>query len=265
MSEPVTIPNPKILELTAPAGMRIEQTSTRGDGTVALGETFARDDIDFSSVIEHLRIHTEGSVAGSQFNGKEFPTPEDIISSVASALPEQLQYDQHGRAELTLTAEGVVVGYSGVKPLGELDGIVGVRIEQGVRTPGGEPGEAEGIKGAWFPEMVRNPQTGRFEIATNPDGSVKNPHGKFEPEASIAHVDEAVCREALATDKATVIIQKNPESGAPTVLTIFPGENAPAFPTKIESEGLQVDTLQGGPEAEYWAEHAFIIQSPAAT
>ena len=140
----------------------------------------------------------------------------------------------------------------------ELEGFEGVSIEHGMRIPGGEPAEVDGVKGAWYPEAVRDPETGRFETATNTDGSVKNPHGKFEPDALIATTTEDAIQGVSSTDKITVIIQKNPETAAPTVLTIFPGENAPAFPAKIQSEAYQVDTLQGGPEAAYWREHAFV-------
>ncbi len=252
---------PTSIDLPAPEGVRIEQTSTRGDGSIEHDEAFERDSIDFSRVVDHLGIHTEGTVAGSQFNGEVFATPESVTETIKAALPEGLRYDQHGRAELTLSVEGTVIGYSGVKPLSELEGLDGVRIEQGMRMPGGEAAEVEGIKAAWFPEMARHPESGKFEVATNPDGTVKNPHGKFEPEALIAHVEEGALPQALATDKLTVILQKNPKNGLPTALTIFPGENAPAFPAKIESETFQADTLQGGPEAAYWAEHAFIKAS----
>jgi hypothetical protein len=247
------------LDIPSPDGVQIVQTSTRGEGVIEQGEAFSRDAIDFSGALDHLSIHTEGTVAGSQFNGELFASPQDVVDRVTSVLPEELHYDQHGRAELTITTEGTVLGYSGVKPLHELEQLDGVNVVQGVRTPGGEPAEVDSIKGAWFPEMVRSPETGRFEVATNPDGSVKNPHGKFEPEALIAHVEEGALPQALATDKLTAIVQKNPETGVPTVLTVFPGENAPAFPAKIESEAFQVDTLQGGPEAAYWGNHAFIM------
>lgn len=246
-----------VIDLSTSQGVRVEQTSTRGSGVVELGEQFGRDSIDFTRASEHLAIHTDGEVAGSLFNGELFPDADTIIGKVRASLPESLQYDQHGRAELTITTEGEVVGYSGVKPKAELGHVDGVRIEKAMRTPGGEPAEVEGVTGAWFPEMARKPEGG-FGVVTNPDGSVKNPHGKFEPEAWIAHVSEGGMKQASATDKMTVILQKDPESQLPVALTIFPGENAPAFPTKIESETFQVDTLQGGPEAAYWDEHAFV-------
>jgi hypothetical protein len=261
MSEQGTSPNPTSINLPAPEGLVIEQTSTRGDGSIELGEVFESITIDFSQVTDHLAVHTDGQAAGSQFNGELFTTPNDVVESVKAALPGSLQYDQFGRVELTIAAEGSVVGYSGVKPLAELEGVNGVHLGRAMRTPGGEAAEVGGIKGAWFPEMTRNPQTGKFEVVLGRDGSIKNPHGKFEPEAWIAQVDEGALPQALATDKVTVILQKNPENELPVALTIFPGENAPAFPAKIESEAFQADTLQGGPEAAYWAEHAF-IQAP---
>jgi hypothetical protein len=258
MSEIAANPRYISINLPAPEGVRTEQTSSRGDGSIELGEEFARDSIDFSRVVDHLGIHTDGAIAGSQFNGEVFATPEDVIDKVKAALPESLQYDQYGRAELTLTAEGSVIGYSGVKTIRELESIGGVHIERAMRMPGGEAAEVEGVKGAWFPEMALNPKTGKLEIATDSEGMAKNQYGKFEPEALIAHVEEPALLQALATDKFTVILQKDPENEQPTALTIFPGENAPAFPAKIETDTQQTDTLQGGPEAVYWAQHAFV-------
>ena len=261
MIETVSNPTPASINLRAPEGLVIEQTSTRGDGSIELGETFGSDSIDFSRAVSHLGIHTGGRVAGSQFNGELFPTPDDVVEAVKAALPESLSYDQFGRAELTIAEEGIVLGYSGVKPLAELEGVSGIRVEQAMRTPGGEAAEVEGIRGAWFPEMARNPETGEFEVVLGEGGIVKNPHGKFEPEAWIAQVDEDALLEAHATDKVTVIIQENTQTGLPTVLTIFPGDNAPAFPARIESEAFRADTLKNSPEAAYWGEHVF-IQAP---
>lgn len=258
MEENQAKPQPPETEVQPHGLVRLEQTSTRGDGTVELGEVFDRGTIDFSAATGHLSIHTDGEVAGSQFDGEQFRSPEAIVSKVAESLPDSLQYDQHGMAELTLTMEGTRVGFTGVKSLQELEGVEGVTVERGMRMPGGEPAEVDGIRGAWYPEAVRNPETGRFETATNSDGSIKNPHGKFEPEALIAKVSQEAMSVASATDQLTVIIRKDPATGAPTVLTMYPGEVAPAFPAKIQSESFQMDTLQGGPEAAYWAEHAFV-------
>jgi hypothetical protein len=258
MTERRKSPKPTSINLPAPDGVQVEQTGTRGDASIELGEVFEASAIDYSRVMSHLAIHTSGEVAGSQFNGDVFATPVAIVECVQATLPETLNYDQHGRAELTITVNGSTVGYSGVKPLAELRSVGGVQVERGMRTPGGERAEFDGIQGAWFPEMTRNPETGRFEVALDENNEVKNPHGKFEPEAWIASVDEATLSRILATDKLTVILQKNPENELPTALTIFPGENAPAFPAKIQSNSFQLDTLKGGSEAAYWSEHAFI-------
>lgn len=238
-------------------GVQIEQTSTRGDGTIELGEEFARDSIDFSAALDHVRIHTDGPVAGSQFSGDVFPGPEAIAAKIQSSLPETLRYDQHGRAELTLSSKEGIVGYSGIKSVNELEDIPGVHLTRGVRMPDGIPGEEAGKAGAWYPELVRDPVSHKFKPATNPDGSIKNPHGKFEPEANIAIVDPDAMGVATATNRITVIIQEDREHAHPTVLTIFPGDNAPAFPAKIQTDTFHMDTLQG-PEAAYWDTHAFI-------
>lgn len=239
------------------ANVVAHQETTRGDGTLELrGNKFGRESVGFSGVKEHLAIHQGSEVAGSQFNGELFPDSESLVTFLSQVLPEELEYDQFGRVEITLDVKlpnQEALGFSGVKSIEELKA-EGVEIEKGVRTPGGEEGEVGGVKGAWYPEVIRNPETGKFETATNPDGSIKNPHGKFEPEASIATVTDA---KAAETTKVSVVILQDQETSEPFVVTAYPGEIAPPFPAKIQSEAFSVDTLKGK-EAEYWEKHAFI-------
>ncbi len=58
--------------------------------------------------------------------------------------------------------------------------------------------------------------------------------------------------------KVTVILQRNETSGLPVALTIFPGENAPMFPAKIQSEKFSADTTGLSKETTYWEKHSFI-------
>lgn len=239
-------------------GIIAEQTSTRGDGYIELTEPpFSSDTIDFSRVVDHLKIHTDGDIAGSQFNGEHFKNPDDIVDFVKGILPEAIRYDQHDMAEITLACEDALVGYYGIGSVAELREMEDATLERVVRTPGGEPAVEDGVKGAWFPEITKNPDTGAYETARSSDGSIKNPRGKFEPEAWVASVDKETALDVMATNKVTVIIQKDPETSLPIVRTAFPGENAPPQPSKITTEAYQADTL-GGPEAAYWEEHAFI-------
>ena len=233
------------------------QESTRGDGVVELtGDPFTRETVDFSGVIDHLSIHQDGDVAGSQFNGDLFPDAQTLISFLSEAMPASMQFDQHGMAELTLdvTLPGhEKLGYSGVKEVAELEA-TGFTVESGIRTPGGEPAVEDGLSGAWYPEMVRNSETGRFEVKTTESGEVANPHGKFEPEAMISVVTDP---EAAATSKVSIVMRRDPESGLPVVLTSYPGEIAPPFPAKITTEAFSMDSLHGT-AAEYWKDHAFV-------
>lgn len=233
------------------------QESTRGDGSVELsGEPFDRSIIDFSGVQEHLAIHQDGEVAGSQFRGDLFPDAQTVVGFLSEVLPPTLQYDQHGRIEMTLDVQLPThesLGYSGVKSIAELEAD-GAHIESSVRTPGGEPAEEDGIKGAWYPEMVRDPESGSFVVKKTESGEVANPHGKFEPEASIATV---VDTKGAETNKVSIVMQRNAETGRPMVLTAYPGEIAPPFPAKITTEAYSADTLHGK-EADYWAKHAFV-------
>lgn len=243
------------------AEVTARQETTRGDGTLELsGDKFSREKVDFTGVREHLRIHQGGEVAGSQFDGEVFPDAQAVESFITQALPEGIQFDQFGRVEMTLTVElpnHETIGYSGVKSVTELQAD-GVQVEKGMRTPGGEPGEVDGLQGAWYPEMTRDAETGAFVVARTESGDVKNSHGKFEPEASIATVTDS---EEAKTNKLSVVMQKDPETGRAVVLTAYPGEISPPFPAKITTEAFSADSLEGN-AADYWRDHAFIKFAP---
>lgn len=166
-----------------------------------------------------------------------------------------MQFDQHGMVGMTLDVDlpgHEALGFSGVKEVAELEA-AGVRVESGIRTPGGEPAVEDGVSGAWYPEVVRD-ETGRLVVKTTETGEIANPHGKFEPEAKIA---TATNPEDAATTKVSVIMRRDTETGRPVALTAYPGEIAPPFPAKITTEAFSMNTLIG-PQAEYWGKHAFI-------
>lgn len=239
----------------------INQITTRGDGTFEKGETINKEDIDFGSA-SHLNIHQSGEVAGSQFNGKIFSNPEEIVSIVKSNLPNELQYDQFNRCEVTIelsVSDNESVGWSGVKSIDEVKkNNPQTQIIQEARISGGIKGEENGIKGTWYPEMTRT-ESGAFVVAIDESGKVKNEKAKFEPLANIAMISEDSFVEALKTQKLTVIIEKDRTTNKPTVLTIFPGDNAPAFPAKIDTETYKADSLnENSQENRYWQEHVFL-------
>lgn len=240
----------------------LEQTTTRGDGKLEKGEEFNKKQINFSGALEHLKIHHEGAVAGSQFNSKIFDSPQKVEELLIKILPHTLNYDQYNRAEITLdishdTPESI--GWTGVKNINDIkNDFPDANLERQMRMPGGIEATEDGIEGAWYPEMDRNQESGRFEIVLNEDKTVKNPKGKFEPRANIVTVDQDRFKEVSKTDKITVIIQKDKETLTPTVLTVFPGENAPMFPAKINTENYKSDSLNNSNEANYWENHAFI-------
>ncbi len=250
------IQNPtKEIKYYSPDGVSIRQISTRGNGVVQKGEKFNRDSIDFSATIDHMKIHIGDEIAGSQFNGELFILPEDVVVFIKSSLPKDLYFDQNGMAEVSLKFKDIKTGFSGVQSIEYLESL-GVSAEKRMRMPGGELGEEDGIVGAWYPETVRDKETGGFVVATNPDGTIKNRHGKFEPEALIATVDDKTAKTAMSTDKISVIIMNN--NGVPLVLTAYPGEIAPQFPAKIQSEDYLSDTLDDETMRKFWETHAFI-------
>lgn len=248
-----------VMTRQGPVGVELRQTSTRAERPedfALSGEQFSKRDIDWGAAKQHVAIHEGGQIAGSQFSAEAFADADEIVGFLDALLPDSLPYDQAERAELTLDVQlpdGRPLGYSGVKPLAELTGRPDVVLTRGMRQPGGQSATVDGVKGAWYPELTRDQATGGYVVAANPDGSPRNPRGKFEPEVFIAKAEDAA---AMATDKVTVIIQKSPD-GRPRVLTMFPGENAPALPALINSEQFQANTLQG-PVADFWQEHAFI-------
>lgn len=235
----------------------VTRSSTRGDGIVQLDESFETPTIDFSNVLSHLKIHYGGEVAGSQFNGDVFHDTENIVKQVSVLLPPELQYDQHGRAEITLKVadnKGRPIGWSGVKSTEEVRRLFPEAIiEKEVRIPGGEKTDG----GAWYPEM-KEAEFGEWVIDTDETGQIRNPHGKFEPEANIAIVPATDFERVAATDRITIIIQKDRGSGKPVVLTVFPGDNAPSFPAKIETDDYKSDTTGNTPETGFWNEHVFL-------
>jgi hypothetical protein len=226
----------------------LEQTSTRGDGSVEKGPNFKKSEIDYSVVLNHLKIHSEGTaVAGSIFNGEVVGSPEEIKEMVDHLLPETLNYDQHGRVELTFDVEHSgeqPIGWSGVKSIEEIQKVFpDAKIKKEIRMlDDHKDATEEGIAGAWYPEKDK-------------DGNVINQKGKFEPLANIVTVDADEFKKVSATNKISVIIEKDKDTQKPKVLTIYPGENAPMFPAKIPK--YEIDTLIG-PAEEYWKTHAFI-------
>lgn len=240
---------------------KMEQMTTRGDGTLEKKENFETKEIDFGSSLEHLRIHHEGEVAGSQFNGELFKEPEDVEKLLRNLLPEELSYDQFDRAEITLDVsyEGEKpIGWSGVKNMEEVkEKFPEAEIKKEMRFGGGEMATEEGVEGMWYPEMERD-ETGKFVVAKDKEGNIKNPKGKFEPHANIAYIPKSKFEEISQTEKITVVIQKDKENEKPMVLTVFPGDNAPAFPAKINAENFKLDTLKDTKEEKYWENNVFI-------
>lgn len=240
---------------------QVEQITTRGDGTLEKKGEFSRDDIDFGASLEHLRIHHGGEVAGSQLNGEVFAGPDDVQAMLKRLLPEKLHYDQFDRAEITLdiSHEGQQpVGWSGVKSVEEIrQNFPAAKVEQRVRMPGGTEETIDGVGGAWYPETARSKE-GRFEVVKDDAGNVRNPKAKFEPKANIARIPKERFQEASKTNKLTVIIQKDRNTQHPTVLTIFPGENAPAYPAKIDTADYKASSLGNTKETRFWKEYAFI-------
>jgi len=238
-----------------------EQTSTRGDGTVEKAGRFNKIDIDFGAA-SHIAIHQEGVIAGSQFNSDLFASPDTLVDFLKNQLPQELEYDQFGRCEITLdleSGENKPVGWSGVKSIEEIQSLdPDISISKEIRMPGGVLGEEQGIQGAWYPEMERNTE-GRFVVALDKDGQVKNEKAKFEPLANVATVPADSVDSLLRTNKMTLIIQKDRQTEKPKVLTIFPGENAPAFPAKIDTESYKSNSLESGSlESKFWENHVFL-------
>jgi len=224
-------------------------TSTRNSTWVfEEKEKISKKDIDFKSVLPHLNIHISGEVNGSQFDGKVFSNPEEIMEKVVSNLPSEIPFDEFGRSEITLKFSKNV-WFTGISSIEDLK----TTFTYWIRNPWGEEWEYNWLKGAWYPEMAQNPETGKFEVVRNSDWEVANPKFKFEPKLYLAEVPEL-----SSTDEITVILQKwdNSETKA-RALTCFPGENAPSVPTYIGKYWVDT-TAHDSLESKYWREHAFL-------
>ena len=237
--------------------VRVQQLSTRDDGALNLiGDPFTPRDIDFERIAHHLAIHQNGSkVAGSQFNNRVLKNAKSIVAFLVKVLPASMQFDQHGRVEMTLDVQfpgGEPIGYSGIMPIAELKAL-GITVEKGMRMPGGVSATEEEIEGAWYPEMIQGPD-GAPAIRTAESGRIFNSHGKFEPKANIAVMTGF---EAATTTKLCIVIGRDSETGRPIALTAYPGELAPPFPAKIDTEAFKSSTLHDKLLNAFWDNHAF--------
>ncbi len=212
------------------------QVSTRGNGCVELTDgAFGREAVDFTGAADHLSIHQGRAIAGSQFNHLLFPNTRSIISLLEEVMPASMRFDRYGMVELTLEVISPgreVLGYSGVMKVAALEE-AGIEVTKGIRMPGGDPAEEDGIPGAWYPD------------------------GRFVPKANIAVATLAIL-ETAETNKVSVIIERDAEQ-RPVVLTAHPGEVAPPFPIKTASEAFSKISL------DYWVEHAFVIFTESST
>jgi hypothetical protein len=198
-------------------------------------------------------------VAGSQFNGEVVQGSDDLRYLLKKSLPATLQFDQFNRAEITLDFKmEQPLGWSGVKSIEEVrTSFPDAQFEKTARIPGGEEAVEEGIEGAWYPETART-SDGGFEVVKDEEGKIKNPHAKFEPKANIVNIPKDRFRDICKTEKITLIIQKDNQSNRPVVLTIFPGDNAPAYPAKISTESYKATSLGDTKEMKFWSKYAFI-------
>ena len=235
----------------------IDRISTRGDGQVEkTGNFFEKNAIQWESSMSHLKIHHGNEVPGSQFNGEVFENPEAVKEFLIENLDQNIEYDQHGRVELTLnlkTPDNKPVGWTGVASVNKLKAM-GAEVVKENRMKGGVKGKLDNEEGMWFPEMKFDSNLKKMvEI----EGGKKE--AKFEPKANIAYVSGEQFRKMGATQKLTLIIQKDNKTGLPNVLTIFPGDNAPAYPAKVDTDSFKANTLKrDSNERKFWNEHAFL-------
>ena len=189
----MNLENPNPTEKFIGFSATMDQATTRGEKLI-IGEEFDKNDIDFDTSLDHQKIHYDGKIAGGIFNGEIIKDPKDIEILIKKLLPNKLNYDQFKTAEITLditNMSGIPIGWSGVKKIKEIQELFPeAKIEKKMRMPGGELAVEDGIKGAWYSQTGKNEATGKIEILKDSDGNIKNPKGKFEPEANIATVKE---------------------------------------------------------------------------
>lgn len=247
-----------VLNISEPIISTIQQITTRWDN-LKLWEKFSKSDIDFAWSMDHINIHINWQVAWSQFNWKVFKDSKELRNFVSNLLPDSIQYDQFDRAEITFDIESdVPIGWTGIKSIDNIQkSYPKAIIQKEIRIPWWQESVLNGIKWVRYPEMIRNPETWKFEVALDQKWNIKNLYWKFEPQANIVRIDSDDFYKLAATNKLTIIIEKNKSTQKPQILTVFPGENAPAFPAKIDTENYKSDTLQGK-ESDFWEKYVLI-------
>ncbi|MFH1728480.1 MAG: hypothetical protein ABIA04_08680 [Pseudomonadota bacterium] len=238
--------------------------STLGDGVLTLvPEAFIKSDLSTTHVKGELSKHMDKQTDKLQFNRELFADSQEVVDFAMRWLPETIQYDSHGRAEITLEVQlpvGIVIGKSKVVSLESIqrnfpDAVLVVEPLQA----GGRRAEVEGVEGTWYPEMKLNERTGQWEVIRNDQGLPANPDFRFEPDAQVAYVDAHSFQKACETNKVTIIIEKNSATGKPEVEAIFPGNNAPNFPVIVDHGITKIDTVKAdSPETLFWNDHVFV-------
>lgn len=248
-----------------PYASRVEQIPCQGEEVLESLESFDKNSIDWSRLLDHLSIHMDGETAGSQFDSAVFKSPQEVVDLIMAALPDTIPLDQHRSALITIDIAKehgpMMVGWAGVKAVSEIRSIYPeAEIKKEIRMPGGVEDNVDGLEGAWYPERKYNPETKSADIVLGDDGQPVNPRAKFEPKANIVRVAEDKFREVAATSKIALVIVKNREEDKPVAVTAYPGENAPAFPARIQTKsGYKKDTLSPDSyETRYWQDHVFI-------
>jgi hypothetical protein len=209
-----------------------------------------RSAVDIAGMIPHLQIFGEST--GTLRS--EFTLPrEQIQQAVAAGLPEQIHFDEHGRAEFTIDytdAQGrpIDVGYDLVLSVDEFNALKAQYPYSERRllpiTDEGQPSTSRGPPG---------------RVVTLPDGSVR-----YMPDLAVFVVGPEALG-SLRTSRITVIIQLDPQTRRPRVLSITPGDPTPSLPRIIrDAQGnIVVDTTRKGAiEQSFWRErgneHGFV-------
>lgn len=232
-------------------------SSTRNEtGEFEEQEKIAKEDVNFDFCKNHLKIHKEGEIAGSQFDWKVFESNDKIIDFIKKSLPNEIPFDEFWRSEITLHLSENI-WWTWIMQEKDFSNYYGneFNIEKKARIPWWIEWEYKDQKGTWYAEKYKNPETGEFEIKKNSDWTPTNPYWKFEPLANIAEVDQLP-----STKEITLILQKDKIWNV-SMLTTFPWENAPAFPAFIEQ--FEVNSLdQDSLEQKYWNEGVFLKLNP---
>ncbi len=247
----------------------VEQTSARRsrpadaaghfpapDAPHLTNDTFHSSELSAEAIARQIqRQNSNTSGSRFQFGSHGVRDEAQMVALIQEALPQVIQYDQNGRAEMTVTLatlddRPVNVGTMGVISEADLARLApNARIRAEARCVG------ENCR-----RVTRGGLIGTEQTLTDPNTG--NVGVRFAPDDWTAFVPQQVFDTRLRTNRVTIIVDRPRASAGethPIIRMIAPGDNAPPRPVADHwrrpdgTSVLNIDsTLPSAFERQYW-------------